>query len=353
MGVRLGRFVASCGILTALAAVAVVPMAHAQKYGKVGDPVHLVVGYQPFYTEAWSALILKNKELWKAHLPPGSTVTFEPAPQGSVIVGALHGDKQQIGYMGDMPALVSVSRPEIADVRLVATAGISKQQCNILLVRSDAPAFGNGKEAGKWLDGKAVGAPGGSCSDRFARAVFAKSGIKPGKYFNHTADQLKEGFTDKSLDAAVVWEPAASRLVAEGLAKRAATGDDFGEGDAALVAMRNDLIEERPDVVKGWLKAEMEAQRFLADKANAGAVIAIAEKEAPGFPATVLKSALYGEGGAPKVTFEYAITPKVQEMITASVAFLHEQKRLPQPTLRPEAIAGKIAAELSGGKPIK
>ena len=29
--------------------------------------------------------------------------------------------------------------------------------------------------------------------------------------------------------------------------------------------MLNDLLKQRPDVVRGWLQAELEAQRFLAD----------------------------------------------------------------------------------------
>ena len=30
------------------------PGVHAKDYGKPGQPVHLVIGYQPYYTQAWS-----------------------------------------------------------------------------------------------------------------------------------------------------------------------------------------------------------------------------------------------------------------------------------------------------------
>ena len=46
--------------------------AFAQKYGKPGDPVKLVVGYQPYYTESWSAVVMNGKQLWKKYLPAGS-----------------------------------------------------------------------------------------------------------------------------------------------------------------------------------------------------------------------------------------------------------------------------------------
>jgi NitT/TauT family transport system substrate-binding protein len=71
-------------------------------YGKAGEPFQLVVGYQPYYTQAWSAMVMRSKELWKKHLPPGSTVRFEPGLPGVVIVNAMLAGKQHIGYMGDM-----------------------------------------------------------------------------------------------------------------------------------------------------------------------------------------------------------------------------------------------------------
>src|ERR1700722_19417548 len=44
-----------------------------------GGAVHLTVGYQPYYTEAWSGLVMRGKEFWKKYLPKGSTVDFKVA----------------------------------------------------------------------------------------------------------------------------------------------------------------------------------------------------------------------------------------------------------------------------------
>jgi ABC-type nitrate/sulfonate/bicarbonate transport system substrate-binding protein len=62
----------------------------------------------------------------------------------------------------------------------------------------------------------------------------------------------------------VIWEPTASRLVQEGLARRIASGESVQENDGGFLAMRADLIKQRPDVVKAWLQAELDAQLFLA-----------------------------------------------------------------------------------------
>ena len=56
-------------------------------FGKPGEPINLVVGYQPYYTESWSGVVINGQQTWKKYLPKGSTVKFETGLQGSVIVG--------------------------------------------------------------------------------------------------------------------------------------------------------------------------------------------------------------------------------------------------------------------------
>src|SRR5579864_60353 len=82
-------------------------------YGKPGQPVHLVVGYQPYYTESWSGVVMRDKEFWKKYLPPGSTVEFQVGLQGAIIVNAMLAGKEHIGYMGDMPAIVSTTKQDV------------------------------------------------------------------------------------------------------------------------------------------------------------------------------------------------------------------------------------------------
>ena len=87
-----------------------VPVDAKVGFGKPGEKVDLVIGYQPYYTESWSGVVINGKNLWKKHLPKGSSAKFEIGLQGSVIVGKLLGEKNHIGYMGDMPAIVSSMR---------------------------------------------------------------------------------------------------------------------------------------------------------------------------------------------------------------------------------------------------
>jgi sulfonate transport system substrate-binding protein len=325
--------------------------AQTADYGKPGEPIKLTVGYQPYYTEAWSAVVMKAKEFWKTHLPAGSEVKFEPGLQGGVIVGQMIAGQEQIGYMGDMPAIIASSKPEVADIRIVAVAGTSQQQCNIFLVRKDAPEFKSPQEALKWFDGKVVASPQGSCTDRFARTVFQKLNIKPSKYFNQAGDAIAENLKSGKLDAAVLWEPIPAKFIADGVARRVASGVDFGESDSGFIVMRQDLIAARPDIQKAWLEAELDAQLFLADPKNANEIAAMAEKEAPGYSKKIMWTALYGEypasvGGSPdRLALDFIVTPKLEKIVKDDTAFLFELKRVPGESLREGAVSDQVARQ--------
>jgi len=327
------------------------PPAFAQKYGKPGEPVKLTVGYQPYYTQSWSGVVINGLELWKKHLPQGSEVEFQVGLQGAVIVGQMLADKQQIGYMGDMPSLVATNRPEVADVRLVAVLGLSEQQCNIFLVRNDAPKFESGKDVVKWMNGKTVSSPHGSCTDRFARAVFQKENVKPAQYLNQNIEVITTNFKAGKLDAAVIWEPTASKIVAEGIARREASGLDFGEGDAGFLAMRYDLMTARPDIVRAWLEAELDAQQYLADPKNAPKIAEMAEKQTTGMDRKVLWQSLYGSFnrapvGSVKNEMPFVFNDKAKALAANAHAFLHEIKRVSSKEVRQGAIDDSVAREV-------
>src|SRR2546422_9928375 len=151
------RTFTATGFALLLAACLSVPAIAADiDYGKQGAPVKLVVGYQPYYTEAWSGVIMRSKKFYEKYLPKGSEVEFQIGLQGAIIVNNMLAGKQHIGYYGDMPGIVSTTKQDVADIRLVAVVGMGWDQCNAVLVRTDAPKFANDQDAIKWLDGKTL-----------------------------------------------------------------------------------------------------------------------------------------------------------------------------------------------------
>lgn len=341
---RVCRMVSTLFAAAACALTGGVAQAGDINFGKVGEPVKLVVGYQPYYTESWSGVVMRGKKFYEKYLPKGSKVDFAVGLQGAVVVNAMLAGKQHIGYVGDMPGIVSTTKQQVADIRIVAALGLGKDQCNIFLARKDAPNFASPKEALKWLNGKNVAVPKGSCTDRFAQETFKKESITPGAYLNQNIEVITSGFRAGKLDAAVVWEPTASRLVQEGLAKRVASGTTVDESDGGFLTMREDLIRTRPDVVKAWLNAELDAQLFLADPANAQEIARMAMEQTTGFTERALWSSMFlrypdSAGGVDqRLLLPFTITPEVQALITDATAFLFAIKSINVDKLRPEAV---------------
>ena len=324
-------------------------------FGKPGEAINLVVGYQPYYTESWSGVVINGQQSWKKYLPAGSDVKFEIGLQGSVIVGKMLGEKNHLGYMGDMPAIVSTTKQDKVDIRMIAVLGTSRQQCNVFLVKNDAPQFKNGLDAVKWMDGKLVAAPHGACTDRFARWAFEQAGIKPKKYLNMNIEVITSSFKNNKLDAAVIWEPTASKIQLQGLARRAASGESFDGvegGDAGFLAMLYEIIRDRPDVQRGWLEAELDAQLFLKDLGNATAVSEMADAQTEGMDRRVLWASLYGKnpaaigGGKEKLTLRFVFDDTAKQLVSAATKFLHGRKVVPNVALRSEAIMDGVANEV-------
>lgn len=342
---QMPRLTPLVSLLAFAAAMATGPVVAAgnSDFGSIGAPIHLVVGYSPYGTENLDAIVFAERQLWKKYLPAGSTVEMQPALQGTIIVNNMLAGKQQIGFFGDMPAIAATTKDQIADLRIVAVNSVDPM-CQYLLVRSDAPKFKDRASAFKWLSGKVVAAPKGSCADRFMQVVLNKEHIKPDAYLNQGNEVIVSNFRAKKLDGAVTWEPYIGKLVADGLVKIVTNGEPYDENNVTFVMMRADLIKARPDVVKAWLNAELDAQLYIADPKNEKAIVDMFVNSHPGYTPKVFWSTLYGtypgEEGRPKarLTFVFTFTPQVMKIIDKDVAFLHSIHAIDVDKLRKDAI---------------
>jgi NitT/TauT family transport system substrate-binding protein len=326
-------------------ALALAPAAAmAKDYGKPGTPIKLTIGYQPYYTQAWSAVIQKEMELWKKYLPAGSTVEWEIGLQGAIIGNAMLADKNDIGYMGDMPTIVAISKRNIRELRMVAVLGLANDQCSVFLSRNEAPDFKSPEEAVKWWGGKRVAVAKGSCTDRSGQETMRKFGIKPEQYLNQNIEVQTSNFKAGRLDGSIIWEPTASKIVMEGIAKRVGDTKMIGKLDGGFMAMQHELIKQRPDVVRGWLQAELDANLFWAKPENYMKVVEMAQKNTQGFSKEVLWMSMAGKypksmgGGDVRNIMYYGFDKEVMGMISDATAFLHEIKVLPMAQLPKELI---------------
>lgn len=330
--------------LTMIAAMGFVMTAQAQDYGKPGDPIHLTIGYQPYYTQAWSAVIQKEQEFWKKYLPAGSTVDWRIGLQGAIIVNAMLAGKHDIGYMGDMPAIVAASKYSVRDLRIVATLGLAYDQCSIFMVRNDAPDFKTPKDAVLWVNGKRTAVAKGSCTDSTAQAIFKEFNIKPAAYLNQNIEVQTSGFKAGKLDASIIWEPTASKLVLDGIARRGADAGVVDKRDAGFMAMQAELIKQRPDVVDAWLRAELDANLYWSKPENYMSVVEMALKNTQGFSKQALWMSMAGkyppiQGGTDfRNIMYYGFNEDTEKLIANATKFLHEVKTVSEPKLRDIAV---------------
>jgi NitT/TauT family transport system substrate-binding protein len=139
-------------------------------------------------------------------------------------------------------------------------------------------------------------------------------------------------------------------MVAKGIARRGASGIDFGALDGAFMVMLNDLIEQRPDAVTGWLNAELDAQIFVADPANADAVATMAEAQTEQIEKSILKSSLYDSpiAGSNKLTLDFVISDRARNLMADATAFLYSLKKKPaaSPTIRTGGVMPQFAEDV-------
>ena len=136
-------------------------------------------------------------------------------------------------------------------------------------------------------------------------------------------------------------------MVKSGIARRAASGEDFGLQDGAIMVMLNDLISQRPDAVMGWLEAELDAQEFVANPATADAIAAMAEAQTEKIDQSVLKASLYDSpmSGTTKLQLDFTISDDAKSLLRDATAFLYSLKKKPAaaPQTRPEGVMGQFA----------
>lgn len=321
----------------------------APAFGKPGEPINLVVGFQPYYVVTWTAAIARDKDYWRKHLPAGSRVALNVAIRGPANATAMRDGKLHIAYIGD--AAVPLAAAKEPDIRLIAIAALSQDQC-IVVARRDAPEFATPAEAIRWLAGKRIAVPPGTCMERITRAAFEREGVQPAQTLNLGREELHAAFRERRLDAAALSEPGASHLVADGLARRIYSSLPLGQWDGGFITVPAKFLEGRPDIVRGWLAAELEAQRFLADPRNADEAIRIVAAHALGVPADALRLALYGAhpekqgGSAVRLTFPFTFSVQAMSAVREALKLTQGPRLQPASEMRSEAIQSGFAEEL-------
>jgi NitT/TauT family transport system substrate-binding protein len=321
-----------------------------------GKSVKINVAVRPDWTQGWFGVVNEEKQIWKKYLPEGSEVTFTHPIQGGIVTNELIANKTQIGHNGDAPGLIATFQRERTDIRAVALIGSSPSgyHCYQILARTNAPEFKDSKEALRWFDGKVVATPKGSCSDRFFQDVFKREGIKPKEYLNQPIGVITTNLRAKKIDGAATWDPqgaAVSTIAGEGAARIVATGQAWGERDSGTIVARKDFMDQNPEVMKAWLKAEIETQMWYYDPRNHAETLKIAAKYVAGFSDKALWFSLAGllpepyYGGPIRDEKVFVWNDDITALQKRVIDYLAQEKVIPSNQLLPGAIDDSLARQ--------
>ncbi|MDR2367288.1 MAG: NrtA/SsuA/CpmA family ABC transporter substrate-binding protein [Deltaproteobacteria bacterium] len=313
------------------------------------------IGFQPYDTISYPVAVNAELGLWKKYMPEGTELEFSPALQGTIVANNMLAGKAVAGYMSIMPATILASKTDQARIKIVASLGMSDgTRCSLVLVRKDAPEFKSVEELARWLDGKTIAAPKGSASDQYLRRFFNKYGVKPKEYLNQSIEVIATNFRTGKLDAASAWEPTVSRIadnVGEGYVRIAADGSAADNYDLGILVLRDDFIQNHPEAAKGYVRSELEAQRFVLDPKNQKAVIDMVAKYATGIDKNVLWYSIYGQVPVdrkdPVREWKSFYFNKLESDNIATVApFLYEEKVIAVPKLEDWVVDDSLAREV-------
>ena len=313
------------------------------------------IGFQPYDTISYQVIVNAELGLWKKYMPEGTELEFSPALQGSIVANNMLADKAVAGYMSIMPATILASKDDQAEIKIVASLGMSEgTRCSLVLVREDAPEFKDVLELARWLDGKTIAAPKGSASDQYLRRFFEKYKVEPKEYLNQSIEVIATNFRIGKLDAASAWEPTVSRIadnVGEGLVRIAADGSAADNYDLGILVMRNDFIQNHPEAAKGYLRAELEAQRFLLDPANQEAVVDMVAKYATGIDKKVLWYSIFGQVPTDRKNpvrewKSFYFNELERQNISQVAPFLYQEKVIAVPELKDWVVDDSLAREV-------
>ena len=313
------------------------------------------IGFQPYDTISYQVIVNAELGLWKKYAPAGVEFEFVPALQGTIVANNMLAGKAVAGYMSVMPATILCSKDAQAEIKMVASLGMSEgTRCSLVLVRKDAPEFKSTEELAQWLNGKVIAAPKGSASDQYLRRFFEKYNVKPAEYLNQSIEVIATNFRIGKLDAASAWEPTVSRIatdVGEGSVRIVADGRTCDNPDHGVLVMRNDFIKNNPDVAKAYLRSELEAQRYLMDPANQAAVIDMVSKYASGISKKVLWYSIYGH--VPSVSADrtrewksFYFNDRELASIKTVAPFLYKEKVIAIPELKDWVVDDSLARQV-------
>jgi ABC-type nitrate/sulfonate/bicarbonate transport system substrate-binding protein len=284
------------------------------KFGKIGEPVTLTIGYQPYCTPYWTATLNKQAKIFTQYLPKGSKVVWFRALSGPLINNNMYSGKNQFGYMAETPAL---SAGDLVKCDMVSATGYDVGEVGSLCVPT--PLIKGGKiKTPQDLAGKNAAVPFGSFAHRQILTWMEQNNVEL-NLSNRSVEQIVASLRTKKTWLANTWAPYPLWLEKQGIATRWLTGQDmpcscekhFPEAEkhtfrvVGSVLAIHDWLCERPDIMAAYLKSEEECRDLLTHDPDLAAYYIWTD--IPEIPPEIVRTTL------DMMVWDGRITPEVQQ----------------------------------------
>lgn len=307
----------------------------------------LRVGYQPYFAEAWSGAMIRATRLEKGRLPEGVPVQYNIGLKGAgVLVNALRHGEVDLAYLGLAPALTVTQGSDGDDFRIIAVSSVSSDLCNVIVAGSRAPQGVAAEVAIRWLEGKRLGTSRGTCSDLFLSTLIEAYKLHPAQVLDLSPDLLVAALREGKIDAAAIWEPYATAFVRSTPGVRLVSGRETNESSAAFLVVRASVLVQRPDVIRGWLRAERAAQQLLMSNTERRQTLATLQSQTRTFDIDTLDAVLNTSGARGDPEYPFVVTPAVGDMLQLANARMAQHLAGKRSPLRAGTVADGLAREV-------
>ena len=291
-----------------------------------GDTVTIVVGYQSKTINTVNAgTLLRSLGYFQQQLDALGkstgkkyTVSWEDYATGAPITTQMVAGKIDIGSMGDYPLLINGStaqRQAATGTEMVAVTGFNlRGALNQVVVPENSAATSL-----RDLAGKAVSTSVGSAADGTLVRALQNEGLNPSDAVHVVNQQPAVGASALQAGSVAALSQFAAwpaQLVHAGQAKVLYDGGALGVPTLHGVVVRTAFAKSQPDVVEAFLKAEIQATRYLRENPVKAALSVAATT---GLAPEVVY--LYiGQNGL--VTFDPTLKPQETEAMSGDIPFL-------------------------------
>jgi sulfonate transport system substrate-binding protein len=234
------------------------------------DEIHIATQPSPFDAPIFVA---KHKGWVKEELAKVGAV---PAIQWSSFAAgppmneSFAAGQQDIGFLGDTPAIISKSAG--IDTKIIGLTASGPKTLAVII------PSGSKIRSPKDLKGKKVAVAKGSYAHHLLALVLKEGGLTTNdiKFINMSQADISTAIVNGDIDAAAVWEPLISTLESHGAVRVLADGTGIKKGILAIIAT-SDFATKHREQVKAVLRAYRRGAQFIRANPKEAALLVTAD----------------------------------------------------------------------------